>query len=76
MCETSHLLGLLECLLFLASWILAAFRIRDIRSLSQLRIGLGEKVLGALCVPAKLSIVGSLGVLDLLVGADYKRRCL
>jgi hypothetical protein len=50
---------------------LAAFCVRDIRSLSQLRIGLGEKVLSALCVPAKLSVVGSLGVLDLLVGADY-----
>jgi hypothetical protein len=50
---------------------LAAFRVRDIRSLSQLRIGLGEKVLGALCVAAKLSVVGSLGVLDFLVGADY-----
>jgi hypothetical protein len=47
---------------------LAAFRVRDIRSLSQLRIGLGEKVLGALCVAAKLSVVGRLGVLDLLVG--------
>jgi hypothetical protein len=50
---------------------LAAFRVRDIRSLSQLRIGLGEKVFGALCVAAKLSVVGSLGVLDLLVSADY-----
>jgi hypothetical protein len=49
---------------------LAAFRVRDIRSLSQLRVGLGEKVLGALCVTAKLSVVGRLRVLDLLVGAD------
>jgi len=50
---------------------LAAFRVRDISSLSQLRIGLGEKVLSALRVTAKLSVVGGLGVLDLLVGADY-----
>jgi hypothetical protein len=50
---------------------LAAFRVRDICSLSQLRIGLGEKVLGALCVATKLSVIGSLGVLDLLVGANY-----
>jgi hypothetical protein len=50
---------------------LAAFRVRNIRSLSQLRIGLGEKILGALCVAPKLSVVGSLGVLDLLVGVHY-----
>jgi hypothetical protein len=50
---------------------LAAFRVRDIRSLSQFCIGLGEKVFGALCVAAKLSVVGSLGALDLLVGIDY-----
>jgi hypothetical protein len=50
---------------------LAAFRVRDIRSLSQLRIGLGEKVFGALCVAAKLSVVGSLGTLNLLVRTDY-----
>jgi hypothetical protein len=49
---------------------LAAFRVRHIRSLSQLSIGLGEKVLGALCVAAKLSVVGGLGALDLLVGVD------
>jgi hypothetical protein len=50
---------------------LPAFCVRDIRSLPQLRIGLGQKVLGALCVATELTVVGSLGVLDLLVGADY-----